>query len=135
MSLYLVRLIELVFQSIEHRISGFFFLKQFFDCFKHPFQKVFQIFLSLSDLARLHSNFLSFSSSIFARLSSLKAGKTILSLFLVLFSCFHAFFHTFKGYFRTFLDLGFLFIQGYFSEIDQWVLLGYCYIHDCCWLI
>ena len=48
---------------------------------------------------------------------------------------FCSYFHAFKGYFRTFLILGFLLIQGYFSEIDYWVLLGYCYIHDCCWLI
>ena len=45
-SLYLVRLIEPVFQSIEDRISGF--LKQFFDCFKNIFfKKVFQLFFSL----------------------------------------------------------------------------------------
>ena len=133
MSLFLVWLIEPVFRSIEQRVSSF--LKTVLWLFQTSFSKVFQLFLSLSDLARLHSNFLSFSSSIFARFSSLKANKTILSLFLVLFSWFHAFFHAFKGYFRTSLDLGFLLIQGYFSEIDHWVLLGYCYIHDCCWLI
>ena len=132
-SLCLVRLIEPIFRSIKHRISGF--LKTILWLFQTSFQKVFQLFLSLSDLAMLHSNFLSFSFSIFARFSSLKAGKTILSLFLVLFSCFNASFHAFKGYFRTSLDLRFLLIQGYFSEIDHWVLLGYCYIHDCCWLI
>ena len=132
-SLYLVRLIEPVFRSIEHRVSGF--LKTVLWLFQTSFSKVFQLFFSLFDLARLQSNFLSFSSSIFARFSSLKAGKTILSLFLVLFSCFHAFFHAFKRYFHTFWILGFLLIQGYFSEIDHWVLLVYCYIHDCCWLI
>ena len=42
-SLCLVRLIELVFQSIEHRISGF--LKQFFDCFKTSFSKSSSTFL------------------------------------------------------------------------------------------
>ena len=72
--------------------------------------------------------FLSFSSKIFARFSSLKADKTILSLLLFLFSCFH----TFKGHFQTSIDLGFLMIQGLFSEIDHWVFLGYCYIHVCC---
>ena len=133
-SLYLIRLIEPVFQSIEHRVLGFF-LKTVLWLFQTSFSKVFQLFLSLSDLARLHSNFFSFSSSIFARFFSLKADKTILSLFLVLFSCFHAFFHAFKGYFRISLNLGFLLIQGYFSEIDHWVLLVYCYIHDFCWLI
>ena len=132
-SLCLVQLIELVFRSIEHCDSSFFKNSVLTD--SNTFSKLFQTFLSLSNLSRLHSNFLSFSSSIFARFSSLKASKTILSLFLVLFSCFHAFFYAFKGYFRTLLDLGFLLIQGYFSEIDHWVLLGYCYIHDYCWLI
>ena len=42
-SLCLVRLIEPVFQSIEHRISGF--LKQFFDCFKTSFSKSSSTFL------------------------------------------------------------------------------------------
>ena len=80
-SLCLVRLIEPVFQSIEDRESSF--LKTMF----WLIQPTFSTFsLSLSDLARLHSNFLSFSSSIFAGFSSLKASKTILSLFLVLFS-------------------------------------------------
>ena len=132
-SLCLVRLIEPVFRSIEDRISGF--LKQFFDCFKTSFSKRFFNFSSLSDLARLHYNFLSFSSKNFARFSSLKASKTILSLLLVLFSCFHAYFHAFKGYIQNFWDMGFLLIQGLFSEINHWVLLGYCYIHVCYWLI
>ena len=133
MSLCLVRLIEPVFRLIEDRISGF--LKQFFDYFKNIFFKKFFNFSSLSDLARQYITFLSFSSSIFARFSSLKAGKTILSLLYVLFSCFHAFFHAFRGYFRNFWFLGFLMIQGLFSEIDHWVLMGYWYIHDWCWLI
>ena len=133
MSLCLVRLIEPVFRSIEDRISSF--LKQFFDCFKTSFSKRFFNFSSLSDSARIHYNFLSFSSKIFARFSSLKAGKTILSLLLVLFSCFHAYFHAFRGYFGNSWFLGFSMIQGLFSEIDHWVLMGYCYIHVCCWLI
>ena len=45
MSLYLVWLIEPVFWSIEDHISGF--LKQFFDCFKTSFSKVFHLFFSL----------------------------------------------------------------------------------------
>ena len=120
-----------------NRTSYFRFFKTVLWLFQTSFSKVFQLFLSLSlsDLARLHSNFLLFYSSIFARFSSLKASKTILSLLFVLFSCFHAFFHAFRGYFRTSLFLGFLMIQGLFSEIDHWVLMGYCYIHDWCWLI
>ena len=113
-SLCLVRLIDPVFRSIEHRILGF--LKNSSLTVSNIFFKSFSTFsLSLSNLARLHSNFLSFSYSIFARFSSLKAGKTILSLLLFLFSYFHAFFHAFRGYFQTFWILGFLLIQDYLS--------------------
>ena len=45
-SLYLVRLIEPVFQSIEHRVSDF--LKTVLWLFQTSFLKVFQLFLSLS---------------------------------------------------------------------------------------
>ena len=116
-SLCLVRLIEPVFRSIKHRVSSF--LKNSALTDSNTFSKVFFIIFYLN----------------FSRFFSLKAGRTILSLLLFLFSCFHAFFHAFKRYFRTFLILGFLLIQGYFSEIDYWVLLVYWYIHDCCWLI
>ena len=46
MSLCLVRLIEPVF-SINRRSYFRFFFKQFFDCFKTSFSKVFQLFFSL----------------------------------------------------------------------------------------
>ena len=46
-SLCLVRLIELVFRSIKHRESSFFFLKTVFDSFK----TFFQIFFKLSSLS------------------------------------------------------------------------------------
>ena len=133
MSLCLVRLIEPVFRSIEDRESNF--LKTVFWLIQPTFSKLFQPFLSLSDLARLHRRFFVVFDLIFARFFSHKAGKTFIPLLLFLFSCFHALFHAFKGYFQTFLNLGFLLIQYYFSEIDHWVLLVYCYIHDCCWLI
>ena len=133
MSLCLVWLIEPVFRSIEHRVSAFFKKSSLTD--SNLFQKFFQTFLLSPTWQGYLTNFLSFSSSIFARFSSLIAGKTILSLLLVLVSCFHAYFHAFKGHFWTSIELGFLMIQGFFSEIDHWVLLGYCYIHVCCWLI
>ena len=132
-SLCLVWLIELVFRSIEDRISGFF--KTVLWLFqKHLFQKVFQLFFSLRLGKDSLQFFLSFSSKIFARFSSLKAGMTILTLLFVLFSWFLAFFHAFKGYFRTSLFLVFLMIQALFSEIDHWVLMGYWYIYDWYWL-
>ena len=102
---------------------------------KTSFSKSFSTFLLSPTWQGSTSHFLSFSSSIFARFSSLKASMTILSLLFVLFSWFHAFFHAFRGYFRTSLFLGFLMIQGLVSKIDHWVLMGYCYIHDWCWLI
>ena len=133
MSLYLVRLIEPVFRSIEDRISGF--SKIVLWLFQNIFFKSFSIFLLSPTWQGSTTNFLLFSSKIFARFSSLKVGKTILSFLLFLFSCFHAYFHAFKWHFRISIFLGFLMIQGLFSEIDHWVLLGYCYILDCCWLI
>ena len=123
MSLCLVRLIEPVFRSIEDHISGF--LKTVLWLFqKHLFQKFFN-FSSLSDLARQHYTFFVVFFLNFCKFFPLKTGKTILSLLLVLFSCFHAYFHAFKGHFWTSLFLGFFMIQGLFSEIDHWVLMGY----------
>ena len=133
MSLCLVWLIEPVFRSIEHRESSF--LKIVFWLIQTTFSKLFQPFLSLSNLARLYRRFFVVFDLIFARFFSHKASKTFIPLILFLFSWFHALFHAFKGHFRTFLTLGFLLIQCYFSEIDHWVLLVYCYIHDLCWLI
>ena len=133
MSLCLVRLIEPVFWSIEHRESNF--LKIVFWLIQTTFSKLFQSFLSLSNLARLHRRFFVVFDLIFARFFSHKAGKTFIPLLLFLFSCFHALFHAFKGHFRTSLNLGSLLIQCYFFEIDHWVLLVYCSIHDLCWLI
>ena len=109
-SLCLVRLIELVFWSIEHCVSAF--LKRVLWLIQTFFKSSFQTFLLSPIWQGCTTNFLSFSSSIFARFSSLKASNTILSLFLVLFSCFHAYFHAFKGHFQTSIDLGFLLIQG-----------------------
>ena len=109
-SLYLVQLIEPVFWSIEHRVSAF--SKRVLWLIQTFFKSSFQTFLLSPTWQGCTTNFLSFSSSIFARFSSFKAGKTILSLLLVLFLCFHAYFHAFKGHFRTSIDLGFLLIQG-----------------------
>ena len=134
MSLCLVRLIEPVF-SINRTSCFRFFTNSFLTDSNIFFKSFFQTFLSLRLGKAAQSLILSFSTSIFARFFSLKAGKTILSLLLFLFSCFHAFFHAFKGYFQTFLILGFLWFKAIFFEIDHWVLLVYCYIHDCCWLI
>ena len=54
-SLCLVRLIEPVFQSIEHRVSAF--LKRVLWLIQTFFQKFFSNFSSLSDLTRQHYKF------------------------------------------------------------------------------
>ena len=92
-SLCLVRLIETVFQSIEHRVSSF--LKTVLWLIQTLFQNPFETFLSLSDLARLHRRFFVVFNLIFARFFSHRAGKTFIPLLLFLFSWFHAFFHAF----------------------------------------
>ena len=132
-SLCLVRLIKTCF-SINWT-SCFKFLKTVLWLIQTLLQNLVQTFLSLFDLARLHRRFFVVFDLIFARFFSYKAGKTFIPLLLFLFSWFHALFHAFQWNFRTFSNFGFLLIQCYFFEIDHWVLLVYCYIHDCCWLI
>ena len=95
-SLCLVRLIEPVFGSIEHRVSSFFKNSALTDSntFSKPFSN-FSLSLSLSDLARLHKKFFVVFNLIFARFFSHKAGKTFIPFLLFLFSWFHALFHAF----------------------------------------
>ena len=111
-SLCLVRLIELVFRSIEHRESRF--LKNSVLLIQNTFSNFFQTFLSLSlsDLVRPLYPFFCFY--------------------------FHDFMHKlmhFNGIFGTFQIWSFCWINHLFPEIDHWVLLVYCYIHDLCWKI
>ena len=67
------------------------FLKTVLWLIQTLFQKNFQTFLSLSNLARLHRRFFVVFYLNFARFFSHKAGKTFLPLILFLFSWFHAF--------------------------------------------
>ena len=134
MSLCLFRLIEPVFRSIENCISGF--LKQFFDCFKNILFKKFFNFSSLSDLARILYNFFCrFPPKFLQGFPPSRPVWLFYPSFLVYFHFFMHFFHAFRGYFRNFWFLGFLMIQGLFSKIDHWVLMGYWYIHVWYWLI
>ena len=88
-SLCLVRLIEPVFRSIEHRDSSFFYNSVLTD--SNTFSKLFQTFLSLSlTWQGFTEDFLSFFTQIFARFFSHKAGKTFIPFLLFLFSWFHA---------------------------------------------
>ena len=65
-SLCLVQLIKPVFWSIEHHVSSFFKTMLWL------IQTLFQTFLSLSDLARLHRRFFVVFNLIFARFFSHK---------------------------------------------------------------
>ena len=130
-SLCLVRLIELVFQSIEHRESGF--LNTDLDFFKRVFSKVFSSFLSLtdSDLAppQFFCHFLSFLLQGFSLQTAIRPFYPFLLFLFSHFMHFHAFL---IREFRTMHKLGVLMIQAKSCVIDHWVLLLYCYIHDLC---
>ena len=123
--------------SINRKSWISFFLKsQILTYSNLTFQKFLNFSHSLSPIrTRLHIKFLSFSSKIFARFSSPKAGMSIIPFLFHLFSVLHAFFHALKGYFQTMHKLGFLMYQALFCEIDQWVLLLDCYVPDLWWLI
>ena len=80
------RSIEPIFRSIKNRIESF--LKPLFITCSSLF-KLFKNTFSLYSIGlRLLARFLSFSSKIFARFFSSKAGKTFLPFLLHLFSCF-----------------------------------------------
>ena len=120
MSLCLVRLIEPVFRSIEHCISGF--LKQFFDCFKISFSKSFSTFLLSPTWQGSTTNFLSFSSSIFARFSSLKPVRQFYPSFCFYFHVFMHFFMHLKGIFGPFESWDFCWFKAVFLKL----IIGFC---------
>ena len=97
-SLYLVRLIEPVFRSIEHRESSFF-LKTMFDWFK----TLFQTFLSLSlTWQGSIEDFLSFSTKFLQGFSLTRPVRPLYPFFCFYF---HDFMHKpmhFNGIFGTF---------------------------------
>ena len=77
--------------------------------FKH-FSNLSKLSLSLFDRSRHPTNFLLFSSDLFARFFSPKAGKTILPFLFHLFSSFMHFCHAYSGNFEpkefgVFVDL------------------------------
>ena len=99
------------------------------------FKSFFQTFLSLRLGKAAQSLFCHFQPQFLQGFSPSRPVRPFYPSFCSYFHVFKHFFMHLKGYFRTSLNLGFLLIQCYFSKIDHWVLLVYCYIHDCCWLI
>ena len=91
------RPIESIFRSIENRVEKF--LKTDFHVFKLTFSKLFQLFLSLyTTRSRLQSNFLSFSTILFASFSLPRPVRPLYPSFCIYFqvSCI------FLGKFQTY---------------------------------
>ena len=79
---------NLRFRLIENCVGRF--LKLDFQMGQTIFQKVFYLFSLHTTRSRQIFIFLSFSICLFARFSSLQAGKSILPILLHFISCFHA---------------------------------------------
>ena len=119
-----------------NRISCFRFFKNSILTYSNYFFKSFSNFsLSLQLGKAAQRFFCHFLPKFLQGFSPSRTVRPFYPSFCSYFLVFMHFFYAFKGYFRTSLNLGFLLIQCYFSEIDHWVLLVYWYIHDCCWLI
>ena len=120
----------------DHRKSyREFFKRLFFMCSNSFFQKVFNFFSLHTTQSRLQSNFLSFSSVLFARFFSPKAGKTFIFFFFNLFSFFMHFFMHIRDMFGPWKIWGFFMNSAFSFTIDQWVFIGRCYKHNLCCLI
>ena len=133
-SLCLVRLIEPVFQSIEHRESSF--LKTQFWLVQTSFQNFSKLFFSLSDSERLHRDFFFVVFHQNSCKVSLSLSRYVyFTLPFALFFSFSFIISWFLGNFRTMLNLGFLINQALFYEFYQWVLFLQWRIHDLYWLI
>ena len=103
------RPIEFVFRLIENCVENFF--KIDFHVFKLTFSKVFNFFFLYTTRSRLQSNFLLFSTILFARFFSPKASKTFIPFILHLFSLFV---DQIMHYLRNFEPMKF---SGFFDEL------------------
>ena len=122
MSLCLVKLIEPIFRSIEHRISGF--LKQFFDCFKTSFSKVlFKLFFSL----RLGKTTLQIFCHFLPQfLQGFPPSRPVRPFYPSFCSYFHIFMHIFmhlKDIFGTFESWDFCWFKACFLKL----IIGFCW--------
>ena len=120
-SLCLVRLIEPVFRSIEHRESSFF--KTVFDSFK----PLFQIFFKLSSLSPTWQgsteDFLSFSTKCLQGFSLTRPIRPLYHFFCFYFHDFmHKLMH-FKWIFGTFQIWDFCWINPLFLKL----IIGFCW--------
>ena len=121
-------------QSIETRKTCF--LKRSSCLFQRDFFKKFFNFSSLSDSAKAPPKiFCCFSSEFLQGFFLSKLVSPFCPSFCILFHVFMHFSCTELGIFGTFNIVGFLRIQTFSGEIDQWVFVLGCYIDDSCRLI
>ena len=134
MSFCLFWSIETDFRSIENCKWVFLKVRSW-----HVQSIFFKKFSKLSSLSPTQQGstaiFCRFTSKFLQGFSLYKPVCPLYPFFFTYFLFYMHFFHALEGYFQTMHKLGFFMIQAEFCEIDQWVLLIYCYIHDLCWLI
>ena len=125
---------RLLFRSIETRETCFFKRS---DClFQKDFFKKFFNLSSLFDLSKAPPKiFCHFPLDFLQGFCLPKPVSPFCPSFCILFHDFMHFSCIVLGIFSTFHMLGFLMIQTFSGEIDQWVFVLGCYINDPCWLI
>ena len=111
--------IDRTYFSINQKSYREFFLNLCFPRIKSLLNFFKKVLLSLFDRSRVQIKFLSFSSKIFARFFSSKAGKTFLPFLLHLFSCFMHFGENFEP--MDFWD--FWWFKLFFSKLINGFLL------------
>ena len=110
--------------SIDQKSCKEIFLKLIFTCSNSLFQKFFNFFSLYKTRSRLQSNFLLFSTILFARFFSPMASKTFIPFILNLFSLFM---HQIMHYLGNFEPMKFL---GFFDELS---LFFHNWSMDFCW--
>ena len=133
----MVWLIEPVFWSIEHRDSSFFKNSVLTDS-NYYFKTSSNFPLSLRLGKAPLKIFCCFPLKFLQGFSLTRPVRPLYPSFCFYFHDFmHKLMH-FNGIFGPFQIWGFCWFNAsssFFPEIDHWVLLIYCYIHDLCWLI
>ena len=121
-SLCLVRLIEPVFRSIEHRVSGF--LKTVLWLFQTSFSKVFQLLLSLSPTWQGCTQiFCHFLPKFLQGFPPLRPARPFYPSFWFYFHVFMHFFMHLKGIFGPFESWDFCWFKAIFLKL----IIGFCW--------
>ena len=100
--------------------------------------KLFQTFLNFSlslQLGKAPQRFFAIFLQISCKVSLSLSRYVYITFPFALIFTFSCIISWFLGIFQTMHNLGFLINQPLFYEVDQWVLLLQCCIHDLYWLI